>query len=67
MDHYQLRRVIDVYVSPSGQDLGGLATRVDRVIAQQKVPDNLQIKMRGSVEGMRRSFASFGVGPLLSA
>jgi len=66
VDHYQLRRVIDVYVSPSGQDLGGLATRVDRVIAQQKIPDNLQIKMRGSVEGMRRSFSSFGVGLLLS-
>jgi len=66
VDHYQLRRVIDVYVSPAGQDLGGLATRVDRVIAQQKVPDNLQIKMRGSVEGMRRSFSSFGVGLLLS-
>ena len=28
VDHYQLRRVIDVYVSPSGQDLGGLAKRV---------------------------------------
>ena len=66
MDHYQLRRVIDVYVSPSGQDLGGLATRVDRVIAQQKIPDDLQVTMRGSVEGMRRSFSSFGFGLLLS-
>jgi multidrug efflux pump subunit AcrB len=66
VDHYQLRRVIDVYVSPSGQDLGGLATRVDRVIAQQTIPGDLQVKMRGSVEGMRRSFSSFGVGLLLS-
>jgi multidrug efflux pump subunit AcrB len=66
VDHYQLRRVIDVYVSPSGQDLGGLATRVDRVIAQQKIPDDLQVTMRGSVEGMRRSFSSFGLGLLLS-
>jgi multidrug efflux pump subunit AcrB len=66
VDHYQLRRVIDVYVSPSGQDLGGLATRVDRVIAQQKIPEDLQVTMRGSVEGMRRSFSSFGIGLLLS-
>jgi multidrug efflux pump subunit AcrB len=66
VDHYQLRRVVDVYVSPSGQDLGGLATRVDRVIAQQKIPDDLQVTMRGSVEGMRRSFSSFGFGLLLS-
>ncbi len=66
VDHYQLRRVIDVYVSPSGQDLGGLANRVDKVIAQQKVPEDLQVTMRGSVEGMRRSFSSFGIGLLLS-
>ena len=66
VDHYQLRRVIDVYVSPSGQDLGGLATKVDRVIAQEKVPADLTVTMRGSVEGMRRSFMSFGLGLLLS-
>jgi hydrophobic/amphiphilic exporter-1 (mainly G- bacteria), HAE1 family len=66
VDHYQLRRVIDVYVSPSGQDLGGLATKVDRVLAQEKVPADLTVTMRGSVEGMRRSFMSFGLGLLLS-
>jgi multidrug efflux pump subunit AcrB len=66
VDHYQLRRVIDVYVAPSGQNLGGLATSVDRVIAQQKIPADLQVTMRGSVEGMRRSFSSFGIGLLLS-
>jgi multidrug efflux pump subunit AcrB len=66
VDHYQLRRVIDVYVSPSGQDLGGLASRVDKVIAQQKLPDDLKVTMRGSVEGMWRSFSSFGIGLLLS-
>jgi len=66
VDHYQLRRVIDVYVSPAGQDLGGLASRVDKVIAQQKIPPDLRATMRGSVEGMRRSFSSFGIGLLLS-
>jgi len=66
VDHYQLRRVIDIYVSPSGQDLGGLANRVDRVIAQQHLPENLHVAVRGSVEGMRRSFSSFGLGLILS-
>jgi hydrophobic/amphiphilic exporter-1 (mainly G- bacteria), HAE1 family len=66
VDHYQLRRVIDIYVSPKSQDLGGLATQVDHVIAQQKLPDNLHVAVRGSVEGMRRSFASFGLGLVLS-
>ena len=66
VDHYQLRRVIDIYVSPSGEDLGGLAKRVDKVIADAHVPEDLRITMRGSVEGMRRSFSSFGVGLILS-
>ncbi len=66
VDHYQLRRVIDVYVSPSGQDLGGLAQRVDRVIKDANVPPDLKVTMRGSVEGMRKSFSSFGIGLILS-
>ncbi len=66
VDHYQLRRVIDIYVSPSGEDLGGLANRVDRIIAQSKIPGDLRVNLRGSVEGMRRSFMSFGIGLLLS-
>jgi multidrug efflux pump subunit AcrB len=65
-DHYQLRRVVDVYVSPSGQDLGGLANSVDRVIKNTDIPPNLRVTMRGSVEGMRRSFTSFAVGLVLS-
>jgi multidrug efflux pump subunit AcrB len=66
VDHYQLRRVIDVYVSPSGQDLGGVAKRVDRVIAGQHIPGDLRITVRGSVEGMRKSFSSFSIGLILS-
>jgi multidrug efflux pump subunit AcrB len=66
VDHYQLQRVIDIYVSPSGKDLGGLAKRVQKVIDHTKIPGNLRVTVRGSVEGMRRSFVSFGVGLILS-
>jgi hydrophobic/amphiphilic exporter-1 (mainly G- bacteria), HAE1 family len=66
VDHYQLRRVIDIYVSPSGEDLGGLATRVDKIIAGMQKPENIRIAVRGSVEGMRQSFKSFGLGLVLS-
>lgn len=66
VDHYAIQRVIDVYVSPSKEDLGGLADRVDRVIAETKVPEDLRVTLRGSVDGMRKSFASFGVGLILS-
>jgi multidrug efflux pump subunit AcrB len=66
VDHYQIERVIDVYVSPSGEDLGGLARRVDGVIAGTNIPGNERVTMRGSVEGMRKSFSSFGIGLILS-
>jgi multidrug efflux pump subunit AcrB len=58
--------VIDVYVSPSSEDLGGLTKRVNRVIARNKIPENLRVTLRGSVEGMRKSFTSFGLGLILS-
>jgi multidrug efflux pump subunit AcrB len=66
VDHYQIRRVIDVYVAPTGEDLGGLAGKVDKVIANTKLPENVRVTMRGSVEGMRESFKSFGIGLILS-
>src|ERR1035438_7734811 len=66
VDHYQLRRIIDVYVSPASEDLGSLASKVDRVIGNTKLPENVRVTMRGSVEGMRQSFKSFGIGLILS-
>ncbi len=66
VDHYQIERVIDVYVSPSGEDLGGFANRVDRIIAGTAIPNDLRVTVRGSVEGMKKSFASFGIGLILS-
>ena len=66
VDHYQLRRVIDVFVSPVGEDLGGLSSRVSKVVAEQKLPPNARVAIRGSVEGMNRSFKSFGIGLILS-
>ena len=66
VDHYQIQRVIDVYVSPSGEDLGSLANKVDKIIQDEKLPENIRVTLRGSVEGMRESFHSFGIGLLLA-
>jgi hydrophobic/amphiphilic exporter-1 (mainly G- bacteria), HAE1 family len=66
VDHYQIQRVIDVYVSPRSEDLGSLAHQVDKIIANTKAPENVRVTMRGSVEGMRQSFKSFGIGLILS-
>jgi len=66
VDHYQLRRVIDVYVRPSGEDLGQVSKDIDKIIAEAKVPRELAVTMRGVVQGMRTSFQSFGIGLIMS-
>ncbi|MGA9646281.1 MAG: efflux RND transporter permease subunit, partial [Candidatus Korobacteraceae bacterium] len=66
VDHYQLFRKIDVYVSPKGEDLGSLASRVQKIIDDTKLPPNTRVELRGSVEAMHQSFFSFGVGLLLA-
>ena len=66
VDHYQLRRVVDVYVAPAKEDLGQVYAAVNRIVAETKLPDNVRISLRGSVQGMQSSFSSFGLGLILS-
>ena len=62
VDHYQIRRVLDIYVRPLGEGLGTVAGEIDRLIGRAKVPAGVEITMRGMVEGMRASFRSFATG-----
>ena len=66
VDHYQLRRVVDVYVAPTKEDLGNLTTAIDGVVKQTTLPAGVHVQLRGSVQGMRSSFRSFGLGLILS-
>ncbi len=62
VDHYQIRRVTDIYVRPLGEELGSIADRIDGIIARTKVPEGLTVTLRGMVQGMRASFRSFAIG-----
>jgi multidrug efflux pump subunit AcrB len=64
--HYQLIRVIDVYVSPKGQNLGLLARNVQHIIKTTKVSSNERVTMRGSVNAMNKSLLAFGIGLIMS-
>jgi multidrug efflux pump subunit AcrB len=66
VDHYQLRRVIDIYVQPLGEDLGRIASAIDRLTASSPIPKGVTVTLRGLVQGMRQSFHSFGIGLTLS-
>ena len=66
VDHYQLRRVIDVYVAPSGEDLGRLASAIETIVAHTSIPKDVRVTLQGMVQGMRVSFRSFGLGLILA-
>ena len=66
MDHYTIRRTIDIYVQPQGEDLGRIATAIDGMTAKTKLPEGVSVTLMGLVQGMRQSFHSFALGLTLS-
>ena len=66
VDHYAIRRVNDIYVRPLNEDLGRIASSIDRIIADTKIPNGLDVQLRGMVQGMRTSFQSFSLGLILA-
>jgi len=62
--HYNIRPVVDIYVSVERRGLGGVASEVDRLVAQARsqLPRGSQIVVRGQVQTMRSSFIGLGVG-----
>jgi len=62
VDHYKIRRVIDVYVMPSTEALQQVNREVRGVISKIKTPGNVRITIRGSVVSMNDSFERFAIG-----
>ncbi|AME25797.1 MULTISPECIES: efflux RND transporter permease subunit [Burkholderiaceae] len=61
---YNIKPVIDVFVSVEGRDLGSVAKEVDKLVdqARAKLPRGSEITVRGQVATMRSSFFGLGVG-----
>ncbi len=66
VDHYQIQRISDVYVTPKGEDLGKLTSAIRHELTEANIPANVRVNLRGMVNGMEASFTSFGGGFLLS-
>jgi HAE1 family hydrophobic/amphiphilic exporter-1 len=66
VDHYQLQRTIDVYVAPTGEDIGGPQREISRIIGHTQLPPNTRVDVRGLVLTMQSSFKSFGLGLFLA-
>jgi HAE1 family hydrophobic/amphiphilic exporter-1 len=66
VDHYQIQRVVDVYVTPKGEDLGRLTAAIRQAVTDARMPATVRVTLRGMVEGMEASFTSFAFGFTLS-
>jgi multidrug efflux pump subunit AcrB len=66
VDHYQIRRVTDVFVMPKSEDLSGVNSEVQKMLKGLALPRNARVRVQGAVVGMSQSFVRFGVGLLLS-
>jgi hydrophobic/amphiphilic exporter-1 (mainly G- bacteria), HAE1 family len=66
VDHYQIQRAVDIYVTPAGEDLGRVTSSIRGVLAKANIPGNVRVNLRGMVQGMEASFKSFAFGFLIS-
>ncbi len=66
VDHYQIQRAVDIFVTPTGEDLGRVTSSIRNILATEKIPSNVRVNLRGMVQGMEASFRSFAFGFLIS-
>jgi multidrug efflux pump subunit AcrB len=66
VDHYQIRRVIDVYVSTKTEALQRVGSDVNKLLANTKTDKNTVLNLRGAVISMNKSFEEFGLGLIIS-
>jgi multidrug efflux pump subunit AcrB len=66
VDHYQLRRVIDIYVLPKTEALDSVSKQVNGLIKSVPTTNGMRVLMHGAVQSMDTSFMRFGIGILLA-
>jgi multidrug efflux pump subunit AcrB len=66
VDHYQIRRVIDIYVATRTEALQGVGGGIRKLLANTKTDKNTVLNLRGAVVSMNRSFTEFGLGLIVS-
>lgn len=59
VDHYDLSRLIDVLITPVGNDLGHVAKDIEAVLATITLPKDVTLQLRGEVANMRGAINNF--------
>jgi multidrug efflux pump subunit AcrB len=66
VDHYQLRRVFDIYIMPKTEDLGRVGKQIQQIVNGIHPPRGTLITVAGSVTDMHAAFRSFAEGLALA-
>jgi multidrug efflux pump subunit AcrB len=64
VSHYNVRPVIDIYATPQGRDLGGVATDIRQVMQKtaHEMPNGASVSLRGQVTTMTSAYQQLYVG-----
>jgi multidrug efflux pump subunit AcrB len=62
VNHYNVQPVFDVYANVDRQDLGSVATAVQKIVKDTKLPRTSSIIVRGQAATMQTSFQRLGLG-----
>ena len=64
VNHYNVQRMINVYASVNGRDLGGVSDEVTKMVKdiEPKLPRGSHIVIRGQVQTMKNSFEGLALG-----
>jgi multidrug efflux pump subunit AcrB len=58
VNHYNIRRVVDIYANVQGRDLGSVSRDIERILARNEkdLPRGTFVTLKGQVETMRSSY-----------
>jgi multidrug efflux pump subunit AcrB len=66
VDHYQIRRVIDIYVATKTEALEKVGADINKLLAQTQHDKNTVLNVRGAVVNMNQAFKEFGLGLVIA-
>ncbi len=66
VDHYQIRRVIDIYVATRTEALQSVGARINKLIGQTRTDRNTTLSLHGAVVNMNQAFSEFGLGLVIA-
>ncbi len=61
VDHYDLSRLIDVLVTPVGNDLGRVAAHIEEVLQGVTLPKDVVVTLKGEAANMKTAFSNFAL------